>query len=729
MSIDDLDQVPPELEEMLRTRIDALDPDIQELLRAVAAGAGYAAVPHQLLLRVTGLPEPDLIRRFRDAMSHQVLVVHDDAYDFRHALMREVVEADLLPGESATLHAAYAEALTERYGEDVEDAAVAARIAHHWSDAGDMRRCTRASYLAGRAAERAYAFAEASHQYERVLRLWDQIDGPESVVPHDRLEVASNAVRSLMLNGAQKRAVALGHAELERDVIEHPGHRGERRGALLATMGRAIRTTDGSEPSAAMLREALAEFPDETSQARTLVMCELAMSLTLALHYDEAGRLADEALAEAQRLDDPTTMSRAYNAKAVLATGRDEIDEALLFIDRALQEALRSKDADSICRAYVNYSDTLRQCGRFEEAVTMAERGVAFTSSTGMRLTTGAFIHTNGAEAMVSLGRLLEVLGTLDDLSPEVDYGSHVHSTMVRAWTLIRLGRPDGVLEAIEGVIKSLRRMADTSYQAVEFRNRAELGLLVGDTDAAIHAIDEALGRDGTPGEAPTLQYVPELCQLGVRAEVERLLDPLRSPDAATRARWLGRARELADRARALTGRRSRRCRRRWPPPSPRPSSAGSTAPRKSVSGHGTRRSPSRTAGWTRGTAPTRSCASPSRSSTGPTRPRDGDRRRPGRGRAGHRHRRRGARRRSALAGPPRPPRPRAVALGRAGGRRRPGRRAVERWTRRDGGQPLRAPRSHPTRRPTSSRCSPTAGPTGRSRASCTSARRRRAST
>ena len=88
---------------------------------------------------------------------------------------------------------------------------------------------------------------------------------------------------------------------------------------------------------------------------------------------------------------------RAYNAKAVLATGRDEVDEALQLIDRALQEALRSKDADSICRAYVNYSDTLRQCGRFEDAVTMAERGVAFTSSTGMRLTTGAFIHTNGA--------------------------------------------------------------------------------------------------------------------------------------------------------------------------------------------------------------------------------------------------------------------------------------------------------------------------------------------
>ena len=457
---------------------------------------------------------------------------------------------------------------------------MAARIAHHWSDAGDMRRCTRASYLAGRAAERAYAFAEASHQYERVLELWDQVDGPEAVVPHDRLDVATNAVRSLMLNGAQKRAMALGHAELARDATEHPGHRGERRGTLLATMGRAIRTTDGSEPSAAMLREALAEFPDETSQARTLVMCELAMSLTLALHDDEAGELADQALAEAQRLDDPTTMSRAYNAKAVLATGRDEVDEALGFIDRALHEALRSEDADSICRAYVNYSDTLRQCGRFEDAVAMAERGVAFTAATGMRLTTGAFIHTNGAEAMVSLGRLLEVLGTLDDLAPEVDYGSHAHSTMVRAWTLIRLGRPDGVLEAIDGVVKSLRRMADTSYRAVEFRNRAELDCSSVTPMRRSRRSTKRSGATAPPGRRRPCSTCPSCCQLGVRAEVERLLDPLRSADEPN-SRRVARpspARSPIGPVRwPVAG--SRPCRRRSPPPSPPPSSAGSTAP------------------------------------------------------------------------------------------------------------------------------------------------------
>ena len=188
--------------------------------------------------------------------------------------MREVVEADLLPGESIALHAAYATALTARFGEEVEDASIAARIAHHWFDAADLPRAARASYLAGRAAERAYAFAEASHQYERVLKVWDSLDDPEAVVKHDRLDVATHAVRSLSLNGANKRALALGHAELDRDSSEHPGHRGAPRGTLLATMGRSIRTTDGSEASAVMLREASPSSP--TRRARRARSCSVS---------------------------------------------------------------------------------------------------------------------------------------------------------------------------------------------------------------------------------------------------------------------------------------------------------------------------------------------------------------------------------------------------------------------------------------------------------------------
>ena len=40
-----------------------------------------------------------------------ILVVADDVYRFRHALLREAVHADLLPGERARLHRSYAETL------------------------------------------------------------------------------------------------------------------------------------------------------------------------------------------------------------------------------------------------------------------------------------------------------------------------------------------------------------------------------------------------------------------------------------------------------------------------------------------------------------------------------------------------------------------------------------------------------------------------------------------
>ena len=73
---------------------------------AVAAVAGRR-VPHRLLATVAGLDDRDLLEALREAVAHQLLVTRpgEDGYEFRHALLREVVDADLLPGERARLHA------------------------------------------------------------------------------------------------------------------------------------------------------------------------------------------------------------------------------------------------------------------------------------------------------------------------------------------------------------------------------------------------------------------------------------------------------------------------------------------------------------------------------------------------------------------------------------------------------------------------------------------------
>jgi predicted ATPase len=60
---------------------------------------------------VTGLAGDDLARGLRPAVAANVLRADDDGYAFRHALIREAIYDDLLPGERTRLHTRFAEVL------------------------------------------------------------------------------------------------------------------------------------------------------------------------------------------------------------------------------------------------------------------------------------------------------------------------------------------------------------------------------------------------------------------------------------------------------------------------------------------------------------------------------------------------------------------------------------------------------------------------------------------
>ena len=60
---------------------------------------------HPLLAEASGLDERALRDALREAVEGHILLAGDDGrYRFRHALLREVVDDDLLPGERAALH-------------------------------------------------------------------------------------------------------------------------------------------------------------------------------------------------------------------------------------------------------------------------------------------------------------------------------------------------------------------------------------------------------------------------------------------------------------------------------------------------------------------------------------------------------------------------------------------------------------------------------------------------
>ena len=168
-------ELPPSLRDTLLARIELLAEPAQRVL-GVAAAAG-ARVDHDLLAEVAGLPEPELLSALREAVSAQVLLVDagDGTYGFRHALVKEAVYGELLPGERTRLHARFAAALAAR--DIAGDPGPAAELAWHWYAAHDLERALPAAVAAGLAAERAYAFAEAQRQFERALELWDRTGG------------------------------------------------------------------------------------------------------------------------------------------------------------------------------------------------------------------------------------------------------------------------------------------------------------------------------------------------------------------------------------------------------------------------------------------------------------------------------------------------------------------------------------------------------------------------
>ena len=169
------ERLPANVADALMLRVEALSPPAQAVLR-FAAVAG-PRVSHGLLERAAGLAPDELVAGLREAVAHNIVVAdpETDAYGFRHALMREALADDLLPGERGPLHAALARALEADPALSVSPSGVTAELAFHWFAAHNLPAAFSASAQAGAEAMRLAAFAEANAHYERAIELWDGV--------------------------------------------------------------------------------------------------------------------------------------------------------------------------------------------------------------------------------------------------------------------------------------------------------------------------------------------------------------------------------------------------------------------------------------------------------------------------------------------------------------------------------------------------------------------------
>ncbi len=506
--------LPESLRDLLVASVRRLPEETQEVLRIASAGGERTG--HRLLAAVTGLDGAGLARALRPAVAANVLLTDPDSYMFRHALIREAVHDELLPGERGQLHSRFAEAI----GADpalVMPGRAPIEHAYHWYAAHDTTRALVSAWQAADQLGRSLAYAEQLAMLSRVLELWDGVPGAAQRIDADHVAVLEAAVQAAELAGEDDRGILLAQAALrEIDTSVEPV-----RAALLLEICGSLKYHLGRADYAEDLRMAVRLVPpDPPSTARARVLESLAHR-TLRVHGGwpdaELRTVAEEAVVTARRCGDAATEAAALVTLACAEPIGGNVERIRALLAEARSVAARAEAYQPLLSVAITESDMLEGAGLHELAAGVAREGLATAREHGVARTYGAVLASNLAEPLVSLGRWDEagevIERALQLVPPKVG-----RTYLQRLAGDVALARGD-LAVAAESVASIRSVLEDTryhdQYDLPLARLETEMLLAQGRPAEALSAVEAALSHFDV---LPSSRYAWPLLVVGARA-------------------------------------------------------------------------------------------------------------------------------------------------------------------------------------------------------------------
>lgn len=433
------------LRDVLLVRVEALPDETQRVLRIAAEGGSY--VEHALLAAVLDEGEEALIEALRTAVGANVLRPDTDCegYRFRHALVREAVSDDLLPGERYRINRRYATVLEANSALVCADTRPA-RLANYWYHAHDPARALPAALDAARAARRRNAFAEQLRMLERALGLWEEVseevlettlrpyDWAETYPPcscdpgtHDDscdrlqlIDVLAEAVVAARRSGDRDRGLSLSKRALklvdERQSPERAAWFRMNRSRMLGHLQRA-----GSDEEIEYAQRLVAGLRPSAVQADVFALAAAHAILGDLTAGDFA--LAERAVAIAREVGATGVEQHARMTLGTLYSYLGKPEEGLALLADAVEKARPLGAPDVYCRGLNNLASVMLGLGRAAEAETLARQGLEAAGSTGLLANTGAILAGNLAEALIVLGRPDEAAEVLAEWEGDLGFG------------------------------------------------------------------------------------------------------------------------------------------------------------------------------------------------------------------------------------------------------------------------------------------------------------------
>jgi len=374
--------LPTGLAALLLSRVERVSDAAQQVLRAAAVAGGGAA--DDLVRAASGLPDDVYEEAVREAAGHQLMAFDEpDGYRFRHALLREAVYADLMPGERTRLHARLASLLAGVPG-------AAAALAHHSMASHDIPGAFAASVQAGLEAERLGAPAEAHRHYDLALELWLRVEGADRIAGMRRGKLGLRSALAAAASGDVPRAVHLLRrirdwvsAESGPADTELRCRVGERLAYHLLQSENKQWYAEALDVAAATVREMLDEAP---TWFRARAMATYAIALMAAHRDDDARDWADRAREAARAAGSASVEADALATTGQLALRSGSSGEAIVLFAAAIEQAGATGSVSVRLRAGYQLAAERLARGELTEAAAVAHRGVEWAEAEGLGL-------------------------------------------------------------------------------------------------------------------------------------------------------------------------------------------------------------------------------------------------------------------------------------------------------------------------------------------------------
>ncbi|MGY1846545.1 helix-turn-helix transcriptional regulator [Blastococcus sp. SYSU DS1021] len=468
--------LPLALADVLLARVEQRSPAAQRVLR-VAAVAGRQ-VRHELVAAIGELAPDELDRALAEVVHHHLLVVSDDGrYRFRHALLREAVLADLLPGERVRLHAAIAGYLGAH-----PDAGTAAERAHHARESNDLPGAFSASLEAAVAACCVGAPAEQLQHLEAALALWPAVADAAARAGRDQVALLVETAAAARTAGELHRAVALLRAALE---LVGPDGDPVTRARLHYTLAQALVRLDdhtgGHRESSAAMALVPADPPSEVRTWAAATHARMCFALNLLAEGDAA---AEEALAAADVLGLDSAWSDTAVSQ-VRSRPAADVEAVRRRLDEALERARRSGDVDVEMRAWFNLAIDRFEAGDVAGSLALTEQATERARGLGVEWATyPAGLRHLRVTALYTAGEWDASLAEADLLARVPEMAAHVRAAAL----LVLVGRGDPAARDRLAWARSLVERSNTHFLLSLVTGAAEIDLAgwAGDPETAV---------------------------------------------------------------------------------------------------------------------------------------------------------------------------------------------------------------------------------------------------